>query len=130
MTEQGNSENGPESGNGFCEARRKDGGPCRGRAYAGRSFCFAHDPKNREAIRAGQAKGGASLQRKLRQMDLVNVDLSSTEGVIEALERIGHGLLAGRVDGADARVMTLLLTKLLEARDLAELERSLDEAED
>ena len=111
-----------------CKALRKDGVRCRGRALKG-ELCFTHAPEFAKARAEGSSRGGHALQAKLKRTDLTGCDLSTSEGIATALERVGYALLLGRMDATDARTLVAVLSKLAEVRDLRAIEESLDEAE-
>ena len=75
-----------------CNARRKDGRPCTGRALPDRPTCFAHDPDLADRRRAANSEGGrnkATSKRLGKRMP------ATLRPVLDTL----YGALAGLEDG-------------------------------
>ena len=113
-----------------CKATRRDGKRCQGRAIAEDHMCFSHSRYHAKARKEGSSRGGLALQRKLRQADLGNIDLSDSAGVEAALVKFAVALAQGRVAESTARTFAGLVTKLSELRDWKKIEQELDEAGD
>jgi hypothetical protein len=112
----------PSSG---CEARTRAGDSCRATPLTGRPYCFTHDPEAAEVRRAARRRGGERSRR--RPVELV--ELRTPEDVRAVLERLLAETLALRNSTPRNRCAGYLLSLLLKAVEVGELEERIAELE-
>ncbi len=105
-----------------CTATKRDGSPCTLPPHGSGTLCWAHDPANAERRRRGQSRGGKSKPSR---------ELLDIKG---RLTTLAEGVLAGRVDRADAAVAGQLLNTVIRAvgmemkvREVEEIAREVEE---
>jgi len=108
-----------------CGATKRNGDPCTLASNGSNGLCWAHDPKQAERRRRGQAKGGRGKAGR---------ELLDLKGQLAAL---AADVLSGETEPKVGAVVTQILnarTRLLETerkiREAEELERRLEEVEE
>lgn len=86
-----------------CCATKTDGTPCRGKALEDSQYCYFHDPRYREEIRAARSRGGkAGVQWRKRPPASApgapDVRLDSVEELRTILASTLSKLLRGEID--------------------------------
>jgi hypothetical protein len=92
---------------GKCTAITRGGGRCRGVAIDGAGLCYSHHPDHEQDRRRSASKGG---KRGGRGRPQVEVNAVKTQ-----LQDLVDGVLAGRVERADAAVVGQLLNTFIRA---------------
>ena len=87
-----------------CQARRKNGEPCTGRALAS-GYCFAHDPALATKRRAAYAQGGRHKKNERRAEKLMPSGLAQ---IAEVLKATIAGTLQDRIDPRRATAVAAL----------------------
>jgi hypothetical protein len=108
-----------------CTATKKDGTPCTLPAKGPDGLCWAHDPKNAQARRAGASRGGRGNSETRAIKKLIN---TLTQQVLagEVQPYISHAVVA--LLNVKIRVVDLEL-KLKEQLELIERLEALEEAQ-
>ena len=91
----------------LCSGIKADGGRCKAQAMHGSEWCIGHHPDKAQARRLRASKGG---QRGGRGRPQVEVNAVKTQ-----LQDLVAGVLAGRVERADAAVVGQLLNTFIRA---------------
>jgi hypothetical protein len=109
-----------------CQAQKKNGEPCTLPARGPDGLCWAHDPKNAQARRAGASRGGRGNSETRAIKKLIN---TLTRQVLagEVQPYISHAVVA--LQNVKIRVVDLEL-KLKEQTELTERLEALEEAEE
>lgn len=112
-----------------CQAQRRDGSPCQGRALPGSTFCQFHDPARRERQQEARRAGGAAGKKRLAVLpaDGPDLPLSSVSEVTSALGLVTNRTLKGLLDVKVANAAGYLLSSLLKALQAGDLEREMAE---
>ena len=91
----------------LCSGIKADGGRCRAQAMRNSEWCIGHDPDQADARRRRASKGG---KRGGRGRPQVEVNAVKTQ-----LQELVDGVLAGKVERADAAVVGQLLGTYIRA---------------
>jgi hypothetical protein len=91
----------------LCSGIKADGGRCKAQAMHGSEWCIGHHPDKAQARRLRASKGG---KRGGRGRPQVEVNAVKTQ-----LQDLVDGVLAGRVERADAAVVGQLLNTFIRA---------------
>jgi len=117
-----------------CEARTKDGQPCRGRARPGSRYCPFHDAKTAAATAAGRKKGGQARSKPAAVLpgETPDAPLESVQDVIAVLGQTICQVRRGQIEAKVANAIGVLAGTLLRAieldlsQELAELREELE----
>jgi len=110
----------------LCQARRKDGQPCRAQAIHG-DLCFAHSPEFAAKRREARQRGGQNSAIKIRRQKLAPESLSFIDKVlIDTL----NGLLSGEIEPPRAQAVSSLINIALKVSARGGIDARLKELED
>ena len=105
-----------------CQARCKDGGPCRAPALPGSTLCWSHDPRQ-QRIAAEARADGARKAARLRTLGGRRRRLEQAGRLAPFLAELVEDTLAGRVDVGVARCCFYGAGVLRAVIETSELER-------
>jgi hypothetical protein len=124
-----------ENGRRRCKARKHDGAPCRAAPMAREQFCFFHNPAKADARKVAQRRGGQGNRAAVPDLEISDLDLSSTDDVLKLLAERVNGLRRSpvnvKVDATlvhAAQVILRAQRELRLERRIAALERLRDDA--
>ncbi len=111
-----------------CSGIKADGGRCKAQAIRNSQWCVNHHPNYEEARRKRASKGGKKGGRGRPMAEL--------HSIRDKLEKLAENVLEGRVDRADAAVVSQIFNTLIRAvsvelkvRELTEIAQRLEELE-
>jgi hypothetical protein len=107
-----------------CSAIKRDGSPCTLQALRDSEFCWAHDPRNAEKRRQGQARGGRGPGKSLQDLVTLKAKLVQLgDDVMDGSAHRGDAAVAAQCYGvavraveAEVKVRELQESRLVETR--------------
>lgn len=107
-----------------CQATKKDGSRCNGRALSGSGRCWAHDESLREVRDAGRRQGGHGRASHVRAAKRMSPDLTSLLGTLhDTIE----GVRSGDLSPAQGSAIGSLARAVVAVTESATLEVRLEE---
>jgi hypothetical protein len=114
----------PPARAGSCEAKTKDGGPCRASPLPGRRWCFNHDPARAKAQAVARRRGGEATRAKMARRTVADngaaLALGSNRDLVAFLGIVIHEVRTGKLDAKIGGVLGNLANVL--ARVLSNVE--------
>ena len=107
-----------------CQARRRDGSPCKADAHPGKRFCCFHNPALAAERTEGRRKGGVARTRTAVTLpaDTPDLPLRSVGDIVRALGLTFNHVRTGRLDARVGNCLGVLAGVLLRAVEVGELE--------
>ncbi len=109
-----------------CQAERKNGQPCQGKALPDSPFCFAHDDRYADLRRQGSSRGGKNKRTEARVQRLIPHDL---RGLQRLLFQVIDNTYTGDLDPRKATAIATTATALLRIYEAGEFEQRLQALE-
>jgi hypothetical protein len=107
-----------------CQARRRDGSPCKADAHPGKRFCCFHNPALAAERAEGRRRGGVVRTRTAVTLpaDAPDLPLRTAGDIVRALGLTFNHVRTGRLDARVGNCLGVLAGVLLRAVEVGELE--------
>jgi len=112
-----------------CQAKTKDGEPCRTPALAGSDFCFFHDPDRADERFEGRAAGGRQNRMSTLSADAPDVQVETCQDVARLLSATINQVRKGELDPRVANAVGYLANIFIKAIEQGDMEKRIEDLE-